>query len=114
MYFRKQPYFDPYYQTQFMHSNYYPGNYPYQFGYHGSYYPQAPFPPTHFGQMQSLPPPIPNSQNQGVNSSLGVFGAQDGTFDFQKAVSQFDQLMKTANQISPIVKQLGSLFTIKK
>jgi hypothetical protein len=43
-----------------------------------------------------------------------MFTGPDGSFDFQKAVNQFDQMIKTVNQVSPIMKQIGALFPPKK
>lgn len=97
-----QPY---HYQNQFQH--------PYQYGpyYSPTYYP----PPNLQGQQQnSQAPQGEQNQQPPQNPQPGLFTGPDGTFDFQKAVSQFDEMMKTANQVSPIMKQLGSLFTPKK
>lgn len=91
------------------HSHYHPNHYmqqnPYQhpvqhpYGYFGHHYP------------------MPNQQDQGKdqgnkqpqNIPAHPFLGADGSFDFNKAINHFDQFMQTANQISPIMKQIGSL-----
>lgn len=115
MYFRNQHYnqfpfypqqqINPYYQNQF----YYPygSHYGHQFPYMPPQQVQMPNAVQQYNQKQQNP-------QQGPSSPLGMFTGADGSFDFQKAVNSFDQVMKTANQMSPIMKQLGSLFTPKK
>jgi hypothetical protein len=61
---------------------------------------------------------VPNQQQQGGQQNPGAklmsaFQTSDGKFDFQKAMTTMDQVVKTANQVSPLVKQVGSFFTTK-
>ncbi|WP_078595401.1 YppG family protein [Evansella clarkii] len=62
----------------------------------GANYPQ--------GQPQ---PPRPGA---GI---LSAFKTKDGKFDFDKASTTIDQVVKVGNQISPLVKQVGSFFSTK-
>ncbi|MBM7096009.1 hypothetical protein JSY36_09595 [Bacillus sp. H-16] len=66
--------------------------------YGGSYYPHQ------YGQYGYQP----QSKFGGI---LSTFQGKDGKFDFNKAFVTVDQVMKTANQISPLMKQVGSFFT---
>ncbi|MCE7794780.1 YppG family protein [Salipaludibacillus sp. CUR1] len=82
-------------------------------GYGQSYYqqqhPSAGYPPyQQFGGY----PPAPQ-QNPG-SKLMQAFQTSDGKFDFQKAMTTMDQVVKTANQVSPLVKQVGSFFTKAK
>ncbi|UCZ51904.1 YppG family protein [Bacillus shivajii] len=57
--------------------------------------------------------PPKNPGNSPMPGIMSAFQTQDGKFDFNKAMNTFDQVVKTANQVSPIVKQVGQYF-IKK
>ncbi|WP_096189307.1 YppG family protein [Evansella halocellulosilytica] len=54
-----------------------------------------------------------NPGNSTLNGIISAFQTPDGKFDINKAMTTVDQVVKTANQISPIVKQVGGFF-IKK
>ncbi len=47
-------------------------------------------------------------------SWLSSFKNPQGGFDFQKTFQTVDQVIKTVNQVSPLVKQFSSLFTLPK
>lgn len=112
MYFRNQHFPYPFHPQQPM--NHYQSNQnPYQFPY-GFFGPNFPnMPQQQFNQQIQPNQQGPNTQ-QDANFPMGMFTKPDGTFDFQKAANSFDEIMKTANQVSPIMKQLGSLFAQKK
>lgn len=113
------------------HMNHYNYNHPY--GHYDPYYPPMSNPQQHGhwsygpsypqGQQSVQQHQNPQSQqnvqqqnqqqSQGYPSPMGLFTGPDGSFDFQKAINSFDQVMKTANQVSPIMKQIGSLFRPK-
>ncbi|MBB5172261.1 YppG family protein [Texcoconibacillus texcoconensis] len=44
---------------------------------------------------------------------IKAFQKEDGSFDFDKATATVDQVVKTANQIHPLVKQMSNWFTLK-
>lgn len=44
---------------------------------------------------------------------MNAFLNDEGKFDFEKTASTIDQVMKVGNQISPLVKQVGALFSKK-
>lgn len=103
----------PHYQNQYTHPYHYQNP---------NYYPYG-----HYGTGQTAPnfnqpqPHLqwPNSQGQQSTHQqplgpTGMFTGPDGSFDFNKAISSFDQIMKTANEVSPIMKQIGSIFMPKK
>lgn len=66
-------------------------------------------------QQQTSTPTNPsnNGQQYPYPPLSGMFTGDNGKFDFNKASNAIDQVVKTANQVSPIVKQIGALFTPK-
>ncbi|WP_026690115.1 YppG family protein [Alteribacter aurantiacus] len=86
-YFQQQPQSIPYYQQQ-NHQGYQQPHY--QQGFNGYGY---------------------QPQQSKLSGLLTPFQGKDGKFDFNKAFVTVDQVMKTANQISPLMKQVGSFFT---
>ncbi len=121
------------YPNSYPHSQHfgYPYQQPYppqQYPYHYPYQAQHPIHQPHFlqqltnkltqgthGQQQKKgvqnAPHIPHQPyGPGLSS---MFMGENGKFDFNKASNALDQVVKTANQVSPIVKQIGSLFTPK-
>ncbi|UTR15265.1 YppG family protein [Salipaludibacillus sp. LMS25] len=82
-----------------------------------------PYPPPHQGPYQWPQPPAhgynpaPHQQQGGQQNPgaklMSAFQTSDGKFDIQKAMTTMDQVVKTANQVSPLVKQVGSFFTTK-
>ncbi|WP_216827826.1 YppG family protein [Alkalihalobacterium elongatum] len=121
--FRMQGY--PYFQQQ---SNVYPS--PYQNTnpnpFHGGFYsPEMyQFPnqnyniPTQYNWQQGIPGNQrpnnfgPQYPYQGP-ALLNAFKGEDGKFDISKTFQTVDQLVKTVNQISPLVKSMSSMFTPK-
>lgn len=119
MNYRNQHHQFPYYPHQ---NHYYYQNHHY--GYHTPYYPPMPY------HQSPAPPPPPGAQGQQNQGQAQLGGQQQsqpqgsppahpflgpgGSFDFQKAVGQFEEMVKTVNQVSPIMKQIGALFTPKK
>ncbi|MGJ9383902.1 YppG family protein [Salipaludibacillus sp. CF4.18] len=55
-------------------------------------------------------PPQPQQVSK-TAKLMKAFQTAEGKFDYQKAWTTMDQVVKTANQVSPIVKQVGSFFT---
>ncbi|WP_307323177.1 YppG family protein [Evansella vedderi] len=55
-------------------------------------------------------PPLPPRP---TTSFMNAFKNEQGKFDFEKTSNTIDQVVKLGNQISPIVKQVGSLFGAK-
>ncbi len=108
----QQPYYHPAFPTsqqQFpgypppQHNPYPWGNGQQMGAVHG-HYNYGGFPPYGGGGYnQPYSPPM--------SGMLANFQTKDGKFDFNKAFTTVDQVMKTANQISPLMKQVGSLFT---
>ncbi|ADU30943.1 YppG family protein [Evansella cellulosilytica] len=77
---------------------------PQQQGFNGGNLAQA----QGFQQPQPPQPPKPKS------SFMNAFKNEEGKFDFEKTSTTIDQVMKVGNQISPIVKSVGSIFGTKK
>lgn len=44
---------------------------------------------------------------------MNAFKNEEGKFDFEKTAMTIDQVMKVGNQISPLVKQVGAIFSKK-
>lgn len=84
---------------------------------HGAYPPQQPYEqPFQQPYQHQQPYGQPFQHQQQPNSGpklLNAFKSSDGKFDLQKTMTTMDQVVKTANQVSPIVKQVGGYF-IKK
>ncbi|BAB05992.1 YppG family protein [Halalkalibacterium halodurans] len=93
-----------YYQQPFQHST----------------WPNHPQPTSSgWGQMYtstgpSFPPPFyPNyfsQQKPKASPWKAAFTNQDGTFDINKTFQTVDQVVKTVNQVTPLVKSVGSIF----
>lgn len=110
---------------QQLHPHYYPyPPFPNQPRYEGPYQQQVPFqgyappPPPHQGAYQQQPQSpyqqqLPYQQQKPASKFMTAFQSSEGKFDFQKTMTTMDQVVKTANQVTPIVKQVGSYF-IKK
>ncbi|WP_209122232.1 YppG family protein [Alkalihalobacillus sp. BA299] len=106
-YYQQQPNFYPNqfqsnYKPHEMHS--YPNpnyNFPYQQNW------QANYPlsnrPNYFG--------VQNPYAQQGPAFLNAFKGPNGNFDIAKTFQTVDQVVKTVNQISPIVKSVSSMFT---
>lgn len=108
---RQQSYEQTYYQQPppQQHPHPWGSHSPYQgmphqsYNYHPGYMNQAPY---QQGYSQGYTP--------GPGSKLmSAFQTEEGKFDFQKAMTTVDQVVKTANQVSPLVKQVGSFFITK-
>ncbi|SDY79290.1 YppG-like protein [Evansella caseinilytica] len=100
---------------------------PPQAAYHS--YPQGMYgppqqPPAHYWQPPGTSPGQPYNANpegttppqpaqRPASSILSAFKTKDGKFDFNKASTTIDQVVKVGNQISPIIKQVGGLFSSK-
>lgn len=69
--------------------------------------------PLYWDQMQTMNAnPNPQYSQQGANPGSGFkayFQDEDGQMDFDKMLSTVGQLANTYHQVSPIVKQFGSL-----
>lgn len=91
-------------------------------------YQTHPHPPTYqpHSNYQSVPtdqwgnytqhgnyPGYYQQQPSHTSKLMSAFQTSEGKFDFQKAMTTVDQVVKTANQVSPIVKQVGSFFQPK-
>lgn len=122
MFYRNSNYYQNPYQAQ-------PNPYGQQYYYPQQQYPYYPGPQQPYGGYPMQQPnqqnfiqqqPQPDQYNQQQPSQQpgpslsSMFTGENGKFDFNKASSTIDQVVKTANQVSPIVKQLGALFTPKK
>lgn len=59
--------------------------------------------PTHFGPQNPYRPQGP--------AFFNAFTGPDGKFDVSKTFQTVDQVVKTVNQISPLVKSVSSFFT---
>lgn len=107
---RQQPHPHYYHYPPFPNHFRYNGPYPYQQQVPFQGYAAPPPPPPHFGAYQQQPP---YQQQKPASKFMNAFQSSEGKFDFQKTMTTMDQVVKTANQVSPIVKQVGSYF-IKK
>ncbi|TMW73005.1 YppG family protein [Alteribacter natronophilus] len=100
------PSFNGYYPHQGWQQHYSQGTFPahphQQSGYPGQ-------PPQPYGGYYHGYYPGQQVKNVGL---LAAFQTKDGKFDYNKAFVAMDQVMKTANQIGPFMKQVGSLFTM--
>ncbi|MDG5789512.1 YppG family protein [Evansella sp. AB-P1] len=134
-------YFPPFHGRNY-HQSMNNGMYPPQFYQQSNYWQQPNQPPMqqNQGQQQSQQqntqqPPQSQSQQQQMQhapffhggpggysypphgmqktSFMSAFKTKDGKFDFEKASTTIDQVMKIGNQVSPIVKQVGGFFTTK-
>ncbi|OIJ18727.1 hypothetical protein BKP45_15695 [Anaerobacillus alkalidiazotrophicus] len=108
MFIRNQHYPFPLYPHYPMNPYHYQNPYHHPYGYYGQ-----PHPFWYQQNMYQGQNSTPQTNQPGSNPPQGMLTGADGTFDFQKAIKQFDEIMKAANQMSPIMKQIGSLF-IKK
>lgn len=74
------------------------------------YYPQQmpPYPASH---PQSF---TPLSAKHNRPPIMNAFLKQDGSFDFEKTFQTVHQISNTFQQVSPLMKQVGSLFKIGK
>lgn len=54
------------------------------------------------------------SQPSGISSVMNQFKTQDGSLDVNKMMSTAGQMMNTVNQVSSMVKGMGSIFTFVK
>ncbi|WP_078427030.1 YppG family protein [Alkalihalobacterium alkalinitrilicum] len=106
----------PYYQQP----NYYQNQY--QSGYHPHEMYSYPNPNHNLPYQQNWPPnyPVNNRPNfygtqhpygQQGPGFLNAFKGPNGNFDIAKTFQTVDQVVKTVNQISPIVKSVSSMFT---
>ncbi|WP_280769162.1 YppG family protein [Salipaludibacillus daqingensis] len=95
------PYYYPYPPQAHRPAHLYHQQVPYQ-GYAPPQPPNGPY------QQQHYPP-----QQKPSPKFMSAFQTSDGKFDFQKTMTTMDQVVKTANQVSPIVKQMGSYFLKK-
>ncbi|PYZ93330.1 hypothetical protein CR194_09050 [Salipaludibacillus keqinensis] len=79
------------------------------------FYQQGPYQgyPPQYHQQQPGGYPAPFAQQKPASKLMSAFQTNEGKFDFQKAMTTMDQVVKTANQVSPFVKQVGSFFTTK-
>jgi len=72
------------------------------------YYAQQPF-----QSMAPVQQPFPTTavpyQQQQASPFMSSFMTPEGKFDFQKTFHTVDQIVKTANQIPPVLKQFSSL-----
>lgn len=57
-------------------------------------------------------PNNPNSHGPGPSGIMGQFTDKNGQMDFDKMISVVGQIAGTYHQVSPIVKQLGSLMKL--
>lgn len=86
---------------------------------HYEQHTQAPYPQ----HNQSAPtaggaPPTPQAFQQYGRTKASIslanaFKNEDGQFDFEKTTNTIDQVLRVGGQISPLVKQVGSLFSPK-
>ncbi len=62
--------------------------------------------------MPSPPPirPLPYLYNKRPPTILQAFMDEKGSFDFVKTAKTVDQMMKTVNQVVPLVKQFSTMF----
>jgi len=75
-----------------------------------NYYPPQPQP-----QPQSQPQPQPHTQQPMPNHNQGImnqFQDQSGQIDFNKMLSTVGQLATTVQQVSPILKNVGSFINL--
>ncbi|PYZ97803.1 hypothetical protein CR205_04200 [Alteribacter lacisalsi] len=107
----------PSYSQQLSFNGYYPQqswqpqSYPQQAGYQGGYQQGG----YHGGLNQPYEGYYPGyypGQQQKNGGLLAAFQTKDGKFDYNKAFVTVDQVMKTASQIGPLFKQVGSFFTM--
>lgn len=102
-----------------MDVHYHPPANPRPLNTHGMEY--SPYPPYQGGYPANMPMQgfsgnpmtgggqIPNPSYKGP--FISAFITPDGKFDFAKTFQTVDQVVKTVNQVSPIVKQVSSFFT---
>src|SRR5699024_11432066 len=64
-------------------------------------------------QQQYYPPPNKPNHTQQVNNLKAYFQDSNGQVDFDKMFSTVGQLANTVQQVSPVIKQVGSLIDRK-
>lgn len=75
-----------------------------------SYYSQPITLPNYYHSFNYVPMPLQFfSFNQQPSGFLQAFYNENGTFDFIKAAKTVDQMIKTVNQVTPLIKQFSLL-----
>lgn len=77
-----------------------------------NYYTQPNYYPPFFMNVPPPPPmqPSPYLYNKRPPTILQAFMDEKGSFDFVKTAKTVDQMMKTVNQVVPLVKQFSTMF----